>query len=277
MKEKWLIDCRPLFGQIENALVVLLNSLNEDEWNLPTVARQWTVRDVAAHLLDTSMRHTARVRDGYTAKPGVPIENNEDLVRYINTLNDGFVQLMRRFSTKQLLEWTSLAATSFVECIQVEELHSPAPFAVSWAGEQSSYNWFHIAREYTERWHHQQQIREATGKPGILNQKYGRPALEIFLRALPFTYQSIDAAKGTALQIAITGEAGFDCWLVKNDHWEITDSHSGTINASIQLPDATAWKLLTKSWREKEATARSIIEGDTALAIPFFSVVAVVA
>lgn len=271
------MDCRPLFGPLEQALIELLSSLTEQEWNLPTVAGQWTVRDVAAHLLDTSMRHTARVRDGYIAKPDMPIENNEDLVRYINTLNAGFVQLARRFSTKQLLEWTSLAAPSFVDSIQNEALEGPSPFAVSWAGEQSSANWFHIAREYTERWHHQQQIREATGKPGILDQKYGRPALEIFLRALPFTYRSIDAGKGAAVKIAITGDAGFDAWLIKNDHWELTDNHTGAISTFIQLPDATAWKLFTKSWREKDAKPSSIIEGDRSLAIPFFAVVAVVA
>ena len=44
--------------------------------------------------------------------------------------------------------------------------HAPALFNVAWAGEQTSPNWFDIGREYTERWHHQQQIREAVGAPG---------------------------------------------------------------------------------------------------------------
>jgi hypothetical protein len=42
---------------------------------------------------------------------------------------------------------------------------APAAFAVSWAGEETSSNWFDTARELTERWHHQQQIRLATIGP----------------------------------------------------------------------------------------------------------------
>jgi hypothetical protein len=38
---------------------------------------------------------------------------------------------------------------------------------VAWAGEAESKNWFHVARDYSEKWHHQQQIREAVSQ--ILN------------------------------------------------------------------------------------------------------------
>ncbi len=40
---------------------------------------------------------------------------------------------------------------------------APALFAVAWAGESQSDNRFDTAREYTERWHHQMQIREGVG------------------------------------------------------------------------------------------------------------------
>lgn len=273
-----MMDCRPLFAPLEQALVELLYSLEDQEWNLPTVAAQWSVRDVAAHLLDTSLRNTARVRDGHRTAPESPIRNNEDLVRFINTMNADFVKLMRRFSTRQICEFTSLAATPFVACMENEPLDSPSPFGVSWAGEESSLNWFHIAREYTERWHHQQQIREATGKPGILNQEFGRPALEIFLRALPFTYHTITAALGTTIWIDITGEAACECWLIKAERgWELNTSAAGKPVTEIHLPDTTAWKLLTKSWREAEAGGSTVVIGDADLARPFFSIVAVVA
>jgi hypothetical protein len=37
-----------------------------------------------------------------------------------------------------------------------------AGLAAAWAGETDSRNWFDVAREYTEKWHHQQQLRDAT-------------------------------------------------------------------------------------------------------------------
>ena len=42
---------------------------------------------------------------------------------------------------------------------------APAVFAVSWAGEAISLNWFDTARELTERWHQQQIPSPTPGTP----------------------------------------------------------------------------------------------------------------
>ena len=55
-------------------------------------------------------------------------------------------------------------------------------FPVSWAGEEESANWFDTAREFTERWHHQQQIRLAVDKPGIMTREFYFPVLDCFMR-----------------------------------------------------------------------------------------------
>ena len=69
--------------------------------------------------------------------------------------------------------------------------------------------WFDIAREYTERWHHQRQIALAVGRPTPIDaRRLYHPVLETFLRALPFTYRGVDAPDGTTVLVSITGEAG---------------------------------------------------------------------
>ena len=50
------ILCAHLIGRVDERLIHLLNSLDPDEWNLPTVVPLWKVRDIAAHLLDTLAR-----------------------------------------------------------------------------------------------------------------------------------------------------------------------------------------------------------------------------
>src|SRR5688572_4941575 len=55
----------PLFAPIHDELMALLRSLTAEEWMAPTVAGAWTVRDVAAHLLDTGLRRLSMHRDGY--------------------------------------------------------------------------------------------------------------------------------------------------------------------------------------------------------------------
>jgi uncharacterized damage-inducible protein DinB len=45
-----------LFPVLDELLIELLTSLSADDWNKPTVARLWTVKDIAAHLLDINVR-----------------------------------------------------------------------------------------------------------------------------------------------------------------------------------------------------------------------------
>ena len=49
---------------------------------------------------------------------------------------------------------------------------APAVFSVAWAGEDKSAHWFDVAREYTEKWHHQQQIRDAVGRPDLASRRH---------------------------------------------------------------------------------------------------------
>ena len=49
------------------------------------------------------------------------------------------------------------------------------PLPVDWAGEERSTNWMDVGREYTERWHHQAQIRDAVGVPRLLQPRWLDP------------------------------------------------------------------------------------------------------
>ena len=64
-----LIDTRALFRPVSSALVALLRDLRPEAWQLPTVAGTWVVRDVVAHLLDTTLRRLSFHRDGMTPPP----------------------------------------------------------------------------------------------------------------------------------------------------------------------------------------------------------------
>src|SRR5213082_3892646 len=51
-----VIDTRHLFAPLHAELMSLLRGLSAEDWEKPTVAKAWRVRDVAAHLLDTQLR-----------------------------------------------------------------------------------------------------------------------------------------------------------------------------------------------------------------------------
>src|SRR5262249_33730526 len=146
-----------LFPILEDLLIELLRSLTPAEWEAQTIVPRWVVKDIAAHLLDTQLRKLSVVRDGYVRETPV-IASPSDLVAFINRLNAEGVAIYGRLSPAvliSLMEFASRASAAFHLAL---DPFSPAAFAVSWAGESQSLNWFDTAREFTERWHHQQQI-----------------------------------------------------------------------------------------------------------------------
>ncbi len=185
-------------------LVELLRSLAPDDWEKQTVSPRWKVKDVAAHLLDTSLRGVSIGRDGYLAE-NPKINSSADLAAFINRLNQEGVRVYRRLSPAVLIALMEVACQFLASYHASRDPYAMAPYGVSWAGEEKSANWFDTAREFTERWHHQQQIRLAVNKPGIMTRELYYPVLDCFLRALPFRYRNVPAKPGTLVEAGNTG------------------------------------------------------------------------
>jgi uncharacterized protein (TIGR03083 family) len=262
-----------LFPEIEGLLVELLGSLTAEEWELQTVAPKWKVKDVAAHLLDTQLRKLSMVRDGYLP-PGPPIT---DLVAFVDRLNHEGVTLYRRLSPAVLLSLMDLASRESTEYHASLDPFAAAAFAVSWAGEEASLNWFDTAREFTERWHHQQQIRLATGRPGIMTPELYHPVLDCFLRALPYTYRDVPAETGTVLEFEISGDCGGSWWLYRDSNsWRLLGRGLGKANSKVTIPQEIAWRIFTKGIDSVSVAAQSRVEGNEQLGVRILSMKAIV-
>ncbi|MGN7885878.1 maleylpyruvate isomerase N-terminal domain-containing protein [Dyadobacter endophyticus] len=277
-----MIHTTHLFPELDECLITLLKSLAPEEWEKPTVARLWKVRDVAAHLLDGNIRVISMYRDGYFTAPDREIKSYDDLVAYLNQLNGDWVKASKRMSPALLTELLESTGKQYSEIMRQQDLEADAIFSVSWAGEATSKNWFHIAREYTEKWHHQQQIREAVDKPDIqrdiMTPRLFRPLIETFLRGLPHTYRHTQAPIGTAVRIAIKLDEVFEWFLVRAaDGWLITDTEEGETAASVALDADTAWKLFTKAIKPDEALAMAHLTGNKELAGVTLNLIAVMA
>ena len=68
-----------------------------------------------------------------------------------------------------------------------------------WAGQEHADNSSDIGREYTERWHHQMQIRDAVGATPPLEKQWFHPVLDISVRTFPASYEGIEAPDGTTI------------------------------------------------------------------------------
>ena len=84
--------------------------LRDEDWERPTLAGAWRVRDVVAHLLDTALRRLSFDRDGREPPPAPrPIEGERDLVAFINDLNATWVRAAERLSPRVLTDLYAVA------------------------------------------------------------------------------------------------------------------------------------------------------------------------
>jgi len=266
-----------LFPKLDAKLLELLKSLSVEEWRFKTLARQWTVKDIASHLLDGNIRTLSFSRDQYIGEQSGKVDTYQDIVDYLNRLNADWVKATKRVSPAVLIELLEITGKEYIEQLNKLDPFEPAIFSVGWAGQDESPNWFHIAREYTEKWHHQQQIREAVNKPGIMTKEFFYPLIDTFMRALPHTYRNVKAAEGTSINVKVTSDLGGEWVLEKSGKIWLLQNQSGNAKAEIIIDPDTAWKLFTKGLGGSEAESKIEFQGNQELGKPILSMLSVMA
>ena len=265
-----------LFSELLTGLLDLLQQLWAQEWDAPVPRKSWTVRDAALHLLGGDVGTLSRGRDGFTQSV-IKAATRAELVAALAAQNDLWIAAGRRLSPQllcRLLRFTGDQATAYFQSLDPDALGE----VVSWAGPGPAPNWLGVGREYTERWHHQQHIREALGRPGLDGPRYLTPALEIFVRALPVAYRSVEAPGGTSVAVTIIGDSGSRWTLLREDRiWNLYAEAAPNVTASVAIPQEAAWKLFTRWISVEEARASSHLDGDPMLAAAAFGTTAVIA
>jgi uncharacterized protein (TIGR03083 family) len=256
------------FAPLHDALIALLRDLGDEDWSRPTACALWSVRDIVAHLLDDDLRRLSFHRDRQPMPPGPPVESYSDLVAAINRMNAEWVSVARRMSPRLLIELLEFTGPQVEALFRSIDPFAPAHWAVSWAGEDRSEHWFDVGRDYTERWLHQQQIRDAVGAAPLTGRVWLHPVLELFVRAVPVAYRDVECDPGTSVHLAIEGDAGGD-WSVRReaDGWRLWQGMAPDPAATVRLSDDSAWRLFSKGLSPETARARTRLEGDHALGV----------
>lgn len=278
-----IIISTELFQELDSELLGLLRSLTGDDWNRPTVCSEWTVKDIAAHLLDGSIRRLSIQRDGYSPSDSPKdFDSSDALLAYLNDLNATWTTAARRISPTILVRLLEETGKEYSEFMGTLDPFAQAIFSVAWAGEEHSHNWMDVARDYTEKWHHQQQIADAVNQTGrIMDRRHYFPVLDTFMRAMPFTYRRTSADEGTLVHIQVKGEAGGDWFVLRqNGLWTLAYEAKNRASAVVRLDQDVAWKVFTKRMDSQAVVERfpSIqIEGDRALGLVALEMVSIMA
>lgn len=268
------VDALPRLRAVDAALEALLAELAPAEWLRPAVG-EWRVREVVAHLVDGNLRRLSLDRDAHPPPEAPePITGYASLVRFLDGLNAEWIAASRRLSPAvlhALLAWSNRQVAEYFAGL---DPRAEAAFPVAWAGEASSQVWVDVAREYTEKWHHQQQIRRAVGRPGLDGHEDVEPLLRTLVLALPRAYREVAAAVGTRVEVAAADLPGLAWRLVRGEvGWRLVElaEPGGEAEARVHLPGLVACRLWMHSAEADEVRARSRVEGPEELAAPLFA------
>ncbi|MBO0776824.1 MAG: maleylpyruvate isomerase N-terminal domain-containing protein [Actinobacteria bacterium] len=254
----------PLTAQ-RGRLLRLLSSFTDAQWAAPTPAPQWSVKDIALHLLDVDLSWLARDRDrDQSGIIPVPADH-QAFVRGLAQRNQRWVDGTRTLSPRLitgLLAWSGEQLDAYLAAVDLAR-----PSSVYWAGQVPL--WFDLAREFTERWVHYRQIREAA-LPAAGDQQpdeYLPLVLRTFIWGFPHQYQA-PAPAGTAIALEIPG---IGAWTLTRTAtgWALDEGQAATPAARLRMTGEAAWRLLTGARYD----ARQVhLSGEPALAEPLLRV-----
>lgn len=255
MTQQNKIETNHLFPILTKELLNLVRGLDEEQWLTPSPISGRTVKDLVSHIIDGSLRKLSIQRDGFADRTNIPdIKSYGDLVGHIQKLNSDWMNITRRLSPKIIIDLLEYSEKQFNDFILTLNPDDTAIYPVSWAGESESKNWFDIAREYTEVWHHQMQIRMALGVPLLMDPKFTEPLYDTFMLGLPYLYRDFsDYRNGYLIKIRLTGSLN-KSWILEKqiDGWSLKDGEPEKIDTIVDIPDDIAWRLFTNTDRNKE-------------------------
>jgi uncharacterized protein (TIGR03083 family) len=265
-----------LFPPLSRELLKVLGALQPVDWDLPTICSPWTVKDVAAHLLGGNLGRLWTEKA--STPPEGPLRDYDKLVSLINRENEVWVQAARRISPEILIEFLDLTDRRLYEHFRNLDPNALAVISVAWAGEDLAPHWFDIAREYTEKWLHQQHIREAVDLPLLTERAWMAPVLDTFMRGLPRTFRGLEASEGTRISVLIPGEAGGSWTLVKATwQWQLFAGLDPNAISNVKIDQDLAWRLFTKGVPAEASRSAIQIEGDARLGEQVLKLVSIMA
>lgn len=194
------VDARPFMRTVRARLDDLVAGLDDADWRRATVCPGWDVADLVAHLVGDDLGRLSRTHD---RAPGPPRRPGEDLPAYLDRINEEWVVAMRRLSPSVLASLLGAGGAEVLalwdDVIGVDD----ATGAVSWAGLDEGVGWMDHARDTTEYWIHEQQLREAVGRPQVEADEVAA-VVDILARGLPHALRDVAAREGALVALEVT-------------------------------------------------------------------------
>jgi len=261
------VDAIDVMVDERRLLLEVLAELKPSEWEQATECPAWTVKGITLHLIGDDLSLLSRQRDD--EPPGVVPAADDDgwqgLFGELNRFNERWVDTARFLSPPLVIdllratgEWTH----RWYATVDPDRLGE----GVHWAGIDAAPYWMLAAREYSERWIHQQQLRRATGRPGLDEPRFVVPAVAVTVRGFPPALSLFPAEAGTAVSLQLEGTASAWTFVKGPQEWAIHDGVPASPDVRLTLDVPAASALFSRGLEHAAATECLRAEGDEPLA-----------
>lgn len=253
--------------EVWDALVNLAAELAIEDWTAPTDCPGWTVKDIYAHIIGTESMLLGRPAPAVELPANLPHVRN-DMGRF----NETWVLSYNERSGSELLG--DLGEVITERRASLAGMGQDAFDALAWtpAGEDTYGRFMRI--RVMDQWFHEQDIREAVGRPGHLDGRAPQVVLDELTAAIGYVVgKKAGVPEGTSVRIDLKGPMSHRWDVEVTDRARVVDWMSGEPTLTITMPGATFCRVAggRRAWDHPWVRSATVIEGDDELAAQVLS------
>ncbi|HEX6237122.1 MAG TPA: maleylpyruvate isomerase family mycothiol-dependent enzyme [Acidimicrobiales bacterium] len=244
-----------------DTLLALGDGLSDDEWGLPTACPGWSVRDNLSHCLGTEAMLLGRSNPDIDLPDDLPHVRND-----LGRINEVWVESYRSRPPAELMDdFRAVVAERRAALAAMDDAEFEAE---SWTpAGRDTYGRFMRIR-VMDQWMHEQDMREAVGRPGHLEGLAPEAALDEVVGLLGYVVGKRAAAPaGSSVRFELTGPMSRRVDVDVSDRARVVDALAGEPGATITLPGARLMRLVGGRVQDHRERADGVqVGGDQTLA-----------
>ncbi|MET0578849.1 MAG: maleylpyruvate isomerase family mycothiol-dependent enzyme [Ilumatobacteraceae bacterium] len=208
----------------------LLGTLDDAEWSTPTCLPGWDVKAVVAHLIGTEMMLLGE------PSPAIEVPESSTHVRNdIGRFNEAWVVALSDTSPAVVLERFRSTVTRRLEMLDATTAQTWATVGFTPAG-QDTYGRFMRIRVF-DCWVHEQDIRDAVGRPGGEDGPAAGLAIDEMAAVLGFVVgKKGGAPRGARVRIELTGPNARTVDVEVGERATVVEALSGPPTLHVTMP-----------------------------------------
>ena len=253
--------------EVWDALVSLAVDLDADDWSAPTDCPGWSAKDIYAHIIGTESMLLGRPTPAVELPPNLPHVRNDT-----GRFNETWVMSYSERSGSELL--ADLGEVITERRAALATMDQDAFDALAWtpAGEDTYGRFMRI--RVMDQWFHEQDVREAVGRPGHLDGLAPEVVLDELTAAIGYVVGKKAAVPpGTSVRIDLKGPMSHRWDVEVTDRARVVDWMAGEPTLTITMPGATFCRVAggRRAWDHPWVRSATAVEGDEYLATQVLS------